>query len=563
MNKKAIIFALAIFFIFFSFSYAFPNFLIPLELRLCDAFFAAARHFNKPPENLKEVVIVALDDFSCWKINKKLPLTRAFYAELLHKIYKGNPKLVFFDIVFIGDSLNPKDDEAFENIIKDKDNILFPYYFGQRSVNVRTKKAFTGKFGPSGYINKVIDPDGVLRRFYPFRLSIEDKIKDYTSELYLFDRYYSYDIKKNILLKNKYAYLENFPPYEQKIWKRNYFILNNDDTMLINYRAAINDLKMVAMSKVMMDDNFDVSIFKDKVVLIGATSEIFHDAYDTPLGTMPGTAIIANSALMFLEGEFICEAPAWFKWLIIFLLCVFTVLIYYRISIIKGFLFMFSVVAILASTAFILFLHNYYLNPFKLILICILGYISVNFYKYASVVIENMSLRKLSTLDELTGLFVFRYFKIVLSHEFEKCLRYKMPLSLLMIDIDNFKKINDTYGHQKGNIVLNKIGKIVLNSVRRSDFPARYGGEELSILLPHSNIEGAKKCAETIRSAIEKEEYFMTDSGPLKVTVSIGLSSFPVMNITSADDMIKFADAALYEAKRQGKNRVVVFNSQS
>jgi diguanylate cyclase (GGDEF)-like protein len=131
-----------------------------------------------------------------------------------------------------------------------------------------------------------------------------------------------------------------------------------------------------------------------------------------------------------------------------------------------------------------------------------------------------------------------------------------------MIDIDNFKKINDTYGHQKGNIVLSKIGKIVLNSVRRSDFPARYGGEELSVLLPNSAIEGAQKCAETIRSLIEKENYFMTDSGPLKVTVSIGVSSSPLMNIASADDMIKFADAALYEAKRQGKNRAVVFKPQ-
>ena len=317
------------------------------------------------------------------------------------------------------------------------------------------------------------------------------------------------------------------------------------------------------MAEVIQAENFNPNVFQDKIVLIGETSELFHDVYGSPFGRMPGTVIMANTALMFLDGKFIQEASRELKWLIIFLLCLVTVFICYHISILKGLAFTIFGLAIIIFSTFKLFLQGYYFNPFKLILMCVLCYLGINLYKYESVVIENMKLRRLSTIDELTGLFVFRYFKIVLGHEFAKCLRYKMPLSLLMIDIDNFKKINDTYGHQKGNIVLSKIGKIVLNSVRRSDFHARYGGEELSVLLPNSGIEGAQKCAETIRSLIEKENYFMTDSGPLKVTVSIGVSSSPLMNIASADDMIKFADAALYEAKRQGKNRVIVFKSET
>ena len=190
------------------------------------------------------------------------------------------------------------------------------------------------------------------------------------------------------------------------------------------------------------------------------------------------------------------------------------------------------------------------------------SYIATNFYKYASVAIENIKLRKLSTVDELTGLYIFRYFKIVLGHEFQKCLRYKTPLSLIMIDIDNFKKINDTYGHQNGNIVLSKIGKIILSNVRRADVPVRYGGEELAVLLPNSNLDGTKKCAETLRSLIEKEDFFMTNKGPLRVTVSIGVVSFPSTNISSAEEMIKSADTALYTAKREGKNRVVVFSKE-
>ncbi|MBL7130763.1 MAG: GGDEF domain-containing protein [Candidatus Omnitrophica bacterium] len=171
-----------------------------------------------------------------------------------------------------------------------------------------------------------------------------------------------------------------------------------------------------------------------------------------------------------------------------------------------------------------------------------------------------MNLRRLSTTDELTGLHSFRFFQVVIDHEFQKCLRYKTNLSLAMIDIDNFKKINDTYGHQNGNVVLSKIGKILLDNVRKADFPVRYGGEELAILFPNSDIEGAYKCAENIRQLIEKEDYFMTKQGPLKVTVSIGISSFPSMNITSSEDMIKFTDTALYKAKNQGKNRTIVYS---
>jgi len=563
MNKKCFFFSVGLFIIFASVFYIFPNFLLPLELRVCDKFFTSSKLFKQSSPHIKEIVVVALDDVSTRRLNKRWPLPRAFFAELLGKIYEGKPKMVLFDVIFAGDSEDPRDDELFEDMVKDKDNVLFPYYFGRKSVQLVSKKAFTRNVGTAGYINKVFDSDGAVRRFYPF---VFDKnktsIKDYTTEIYAFGRYYNYDFKKNIALTENRACLNQIRFDAKGSLAKNCFYLNKDDSMLINYDGPTTNFQVIPMFRVILREDFSPDLLKDKIVLIGETSNIFHDTYDTPFGRMAGTLIIANAALMFLDGNFIFEIPDQLKWLIIFLVCLLIVFVCYRIPIIRGLFFAVSVAAITVCAAFILFVQNYYLNPFKIVLMCSVAYICVNFYKYAAVVIENMQLRKLSTEDELTGLFIFRYFKIVLNHEFEKCLRYKTPLSLLMIDIDNFKKINDTYGHQKGNIVLSKIGKIVSSSVRRSDFPARYGGEELSVLLPNSDIEGVKKCAETIRSRIENEYYFLTDAGPLKVTVSIGVSSFPLMDIATADDMIKFADAALYEAKKQGKNRVIVFSKE-
>ncbi|MDD5006046.1 MAG: diguanylate cyclase [Candidatus Omnitrophica bacterium] len=558
MKKNHLFIALLIFITFLSIFYIFPNFLSTLELRVYDSFIQAVRHFNLPSTHKNEIVIVMLDDLSFWKMQRQWPFSRAVYADLLNRISKGNPKFILFDIVFRGEGEDKEGDELFTQALKGKDNILLPYHLGDKNVHIRSKKDFTDIVGQVGYINKPLDSDSSIRRFYPFRLYLGGKIKEYATEVCLWCRYHNYDIA-GIALNNRHVFLNQLNTKKEDAFKKLDFYLNADNTILINYKTNLNEFTAVSMYRVFLDD-FDPQVFKDKIVLIGLTSDIFHDTYDTPLGLMPGTAVLANTALMFLDGNFIFEVPAWIRWWAIFIFCLLISLVCFRVSALKGLLFTIAMTTITTLSSFLAFLNHYYFyNPFKLILVCIISYIAVNFYKYASVVIENMQLRKLSTVDELTGLYIFRYFKIVLNHEFQKCLRYKEILSMLMIDIDNFKKINDTYGHQNGNIVLSKIGKIILNNVRRADFPARYGGEEIAILLPNTNAEGTAKIAENLRKLVEKENYFMTDSGPLKVTISIGTVSFPAVAVSSADEMIRCADAALYKAKREGKNRVVMF----
>lgn len=176
----------------------------------------------------------------------------------------------------------------------------------------------------------------------------------------------------------------------------------------------------------------------------------------------------------------------------------------------------------------------------------------------AAVAIENARLYELATVDGLTGLFVRRYFDHRLGEEWERSTRYSNPFVVAIFDLDNFKKINDTYGHQIGDKVLRATGAIIRKNMRSIDIAARYGGEEFCFLLPRTELSEAMAVAERIRQDISKEEVSI-DSGALWVTVSIGLAGFPDTESTSAIGLLSEADQALYQAKRAGKNRVVVY----
>jgi diguanylate cyclase (GGDEF)-like protein len=157
---------------------------------------------------------------------------------------------------------------------------------------------------------------------------------------------------------------------------------------------------------------------------------------------------------------------------------------------------------------------------------------------------------ELSSSDGLTKLYNRSYLLIKIKEELERYKRYKQTFSLVILDIDNFKKVNDKNGHQKGDDVLKKLGTILNNSRRDLDICARYGGEEFAIVLPHTNGKEAKMISERLRKKVE--EYFQND---VKITISMGVSNCPDSSII-LKHIIKKADEALYHSKRTGKNKV-------
>ena len=160
-----------------------------------------------------------------------------------------------------------------------------------------------------------------------------------------------------------------------------------------------------------------------------------------------------------------------------------------------------------------------------------------------------------ATLDALTNLNNRRQFEIRLKQEIATTKRQKTPLCAMMIDIDFFKKVNDTYGHASGDEVLRTAASVIKAQLRESDIPARYGGEEFAVLLPYTHIEEAVIVGERLRKAVEETPIFV-DKKNINVTISMGLAEFGQEE--NGEELFKRADSALYEAKESGRNRVCI-----
>jgi two-component system cell cycle response regulator len=167
----------------------------------------------------------------------------------------------------------------------------------------------------------------------------------------------------------------------------------------------------------------------------------------------------------------------------------------------------------------------------------------------------NKRLELLSITDGLTGLYNHRYFQDELARAFEESARYGRPLSLAIIDLDFFKKVNDTYGHAVGDEVLQGVSKIFQESIRSTDLTARYGGEEFAVMMPETDVKDAIAFAEKIRRLAESTPV-QTQAGPVNVTVSIGVATVPHPKIHAAKELVVAADNALYRAKHAGRNQV-------
>ncbi|MCH7709403.1 MAG: diguanylate cyclase [Myxococcales bacterium] len=169
--------------------------------------------------------------------------------------------------------------------------------------------------------------------------------------------------------------------------------------------------------------------------------------------------------------------------------------------------------------------------------------------------VKNATLAKLSTVDALTGLRTRRYVTELLSIEVIRARRYKTPLSVLMADIDHFKRVNDAHGHPTGDAVLRGVSESLTRALRATDTAGRYGGEEILVVLPQNDLKGSMVFAERWRSIVEESVFKSPDGAEIQVTISIGVAQYHDRHETP-DDLIAAADKLLYVAKDGGRNRV-------
>ena len=182
-----------------------------------------------------------------------------------------------------------------------------------------------------------------------------------------------------------------------------------------------------------------------------------------------------------------------------------------------------------------------------------------NAYIFQDMSSQRAKMEQMAITDYLTGIYNIRYLYHRLESEFASARRYKTPLSCIMMDIDHFKRVNDTYGHRVGDKVLREFSDVVSRFIRKSDVFARYGGEEFILLLPHSNLVGAIAEAKRLGGEVKNHKFSNLKKG-YKITISLGVATYPYHGkIKTQDDLIRLADDALMHAKQSGRDQVYVF----
>ena len=174
--------------------------------------------------------------------------------------------------------------------------------------------------------------------------------------------------------------------------------------------------------------------------------------------------------------------------------------------------------------------------------------------------LANKELERLSITDALTGFYNRRHLAELLENEIGRARRYDLELTCMMVDLDDFKKINDTYGHPFGDKVLQTIAGLILHNIRDTDFPFRYGGDEFFVLLPHTDIEQASALATRITGDIKSHAFEPVAGRTVHQNISIGLASFSTGEMASKEELIDRVDIALYRAKEAGRDTIIVYN---
>ncbi len=172
--------------------------------------------------------------------------------------------------------------------------------------------------------------------------------------------------------------------------------------------------------------------------------------------------------------------------------------------------------------------------------------------------VQRLTSRELEQLvhtDNLTGLFNYRHFASALEQELERTRRTGQPTSMILMDLDHFKSINDTWGHEAGNLVLRKTADLIRETLRKIDIPCRYGGEEFAVILPGTHQPFAVNVANRLRKAL-MEEAVEVEGGVIEYTASMGVGAYVMGDGIGAEDFVKQTDEQLYRAKKEGRNRV-------
>ncbi len=530
----------------------------------------------------QDIVIVAIDDATYEYILDtygEWPLPRDIYADIINYLEKQNPRAIAFDLMFVK-SIKSKNlaDEALIKAFKKYDNIFTSMNFDNQSEDLRTPPKLPDKIKINvennsridfsqltftncrtilqgildatsniGIINVSRSDDGILRKM-PLVVKYQD---DYYPQLalkvglnYLGEPHNSYEIDKN----------SNF-----RIADRNIY-LDNDGSAILNWYGPANTYTYIPMYKLIKaskGSRLDYD-FSNKIIYFGSTASSLFDIKTVPTGKIyPGVEVQATYVNNIIDNNFIRKVHRGYTIALSILLSLLIASVVSRVN------SAFSASMMSFSTYFIYLLIAYYAMRFENLwleviyplIFSIFGFTCAYIIKYLIKSRDFEQQYKLATTDGLTELFNHRYFQEQIRMQVEQCKRYNTNFSLIIIDIDFFKKFNDNFGHQSGDAVLREVAQTLKRNVRATDIVCRYGGEEMSIILPNMGEKEAYSTAQKICDRVAQNKFRLANGKETNVTISLGVSTFPQDGKT-AEELISAADKRLYDAKNNGRNQV-------
>ena len=566
----------------------FRNFLAMIENRTFDI-----RQNILIKENTKEpsedIVIVAIDDASYEYILDRYgewPMPREIYVKLVDYLEKYNPQSIAFDLMFVKSmKSNPKADKALVDIVKKYDNVFVSMNFDNQdksirkppilpknlSVNVYNKSPlvdFTGQTysncrtileellnstGNVGLINVTRAEDGILRKmpvflkyqgkYYP-QLGMAVGLHYLKAHKQFAGKDFEIDTRSNLLLGRRKVYLDD------------------DASVILNWYGTNQSYRYIPIYKIIQiingekeDQNLDLD---GKIIYFGTTAASLFDIKTVPVSrTYPGVEVQATYVNNIIDDNFIRKFDRSFTVQLGVLLALITVLIVMNeSSAFVGSLAAFSVYMLYVfATYYAMKYFNVWIDIVYPLLLAIATFIAAYIIKYLIKSRDFEQQYVLATTDGLTELYNHRYFQEQMRMMVEASKRYEVPFSLIILDIDFFKKFNDTFGHQAGDAVLRQVAQTLKKNVRTTDIACRYGGEEMSIILAKTDYETALSTAKKICERVSSKNFKLHNGKETTVTISLGASTFPQDGIT-AEELIEAADVRLYHAKNNGRNQV-------
>lgn len=514
-------------------------------------------------EHNKDIVIVAIDDASYEYILDhygEWPLRRDMYAKMVDYIESQQPKTVAFDLMFVKSMKSAiSADNSLVDVFKKYDNVYTSMNLDNQPEDLRKAQQLPEKLA--------ISPDSVADN--PIEYSncriILQGILDATSHIGMINVSRSDDG----VLRKMPLYLK----YNNKYYPQLGYLVaqgsgmmkkvqsDEEASVILNWYGPAETFENIPMYKLLKaadgGETFDYD-FHNKIVYFGATAASLFDIKTVPVDKVyPGVEVQATYVNNLLDGSLIKKCPEYVNLLAGLVLALLTVLAVLKIqSMPTAFGLSFTIYTVYVLFAYELMRMNYYwIKIVSPVAFAIFAFILAVIIKYLIKSRDFDAQYKLATTDGLTELYNHRYFQEQMQNQVSHSKRYGVPLSLIIIDIDFFKKFNDTYGHQSGDAVLRQVAFALKKNVRATDIVCRYGGEEMSIILPNTKYEEAVGIANKLCTIVSEKKCKLANGKESNVTISLGVSTYGADGETPAI-IIESADKRLYHAKENGRNRV-------